>query len=1008
MPRPRTRSPFGPLSADSDSSSGEGAHRADCDDAQHAAWVNAEYPALKDCVYLDHAAAPPAPATPIAALAASIQSQLLSNPHSASTSGIQSALVTDRTRTRVLQDLFDVPDDRLAEWDVVFTHGGATQGIKLVGDAWNWSEHSEDQEHGAALEYLVESHTSLVGLRGYPLAHGRTVRAHRTPSDLLLSAVAQSRRAGRSTLYAYPAQCNATGARLGLRYAAQIKRANPDAKVLVDAAAYCSTSVLDLGALPADEAPDFVVASVYKIFGFPTSLGLLLVRRASAHLLMHSPYFGGGTISSLSLSAPFSHVPRVRPASVTTPIRAAGADASKTDIHTILEAGTPPFLEIVALSHALDWLDDVTHGEGLGAVSRRTKRLRDALTRQLSELRHADGSEVFVEHGAFRDAHTAADKARYPELTDAVILDEPGPILGFSLRLPGHPSSGDGRDKPTSPRCLADFRTAHVGHVSVSRLALVNGIALRSGGLCNTGVWTRVWGLDDVELRELERSGRKCWDEEEFVPFAPYRPLGITRISLGMASTMEDVRAFVAFVKKFFVHSDVPGTTSVSAKSSLPGETFGPRVCTAALTELMLYPIKSCAAQQVADGDSWPLTSSGLLFDREFMLVSASTGRALSQKRYPRMALIHPRVDLARGELVVEARGMPPLRLPLSLLNDDEVNKAAEVCCRLKQANGSKQEQVLASSLAESCLPPTPPLSDEEESSGSGKGSATRAPLQPQVTNLCGTAVASVGVSPAADAWFTAFLNPAPSPSSTDLAVEVDPSPSSTSSAAKRAVARRDTTGPGPVELHRLPSGSARHAHFDTHNRDSAGPPLPLRLSNESPLLLVSEESLGALNGWIQQDGEDARRSSAQPQRENEEVNRVRAQSFRPNLVVGTTLSSSPLEPFWEERIDGFTISRTENNSAAIDSQQSFSTLGKCRRCLMVAVDQITGERTAEPLQTLTRRKKAADTGRVEFGMHCMWREPESGVSAAGGRASAVPDGPPRLAVGDLVTFSLL
>lgn len=125
---------------------------------------------------------------------------------------------------------------------------------------------------------------SLVGLRGYPLARGRTVKAHQTPSDLLQSA-AQSRSARAPILYAYPAQCNATGARLGLRYAAQIKRANPNAKVLVDAAAYSSTSILDLGALPAEEAPDFVVASIYKIFvRFPSdrisfAVGVLMRHR---------------------------------------------------------------------------------------------------------------------------------------------------------------------------------------------------------------------------------------------------------------------------------------------------------------------------------------------------------------------------------------------------------------------------------------------------------------------------------------------------------------------------------------------------------------------------------------------------------------------------------------------------------------------------------------------------------------------------------------------------------
>lgn len=130
---------------------------------------------------------------------------------------------------------------------------------------------------------------SLVGLRGYPLARGRIVKAHQTPSALLQSAAAQSRSTSPPTLYAYPAQCNATGARLGLRYAAQIKRANPNARILVDAAAYSSTSVLDLGAIPAEEAPDFVVASIYKIF-VRTPIRLI-GSLSECGMLMHHPRF---------------------------------------------------------------------------------------------------------------------------------------------------------------------------------------------------------------------------------------------------------------------------------------------------------------------------------------------------------------------------------------------------------------------------------------------------------------------------------------------------------------------------------------------------------------------------------------------------------------------------------------------------------------------------------------------------------------------------------------------
>lgn len=70
----------------------------------------------------------------------------------------------------------------------------------------------------------------------------------------------------RPSLAAYPAQCNATGSRLGLELGKRIKQSSPNTAVLLDAAAYLSTSVLELGAIPVEEAPDFVACSFYKVF----------------------------------------------------------------------------------------------------------------------------------------------------------------------------------------------------------------------------------------------------------------------------------------------------------------------------------------------------------------------------------------------------------------------------------------------------------------------------------------------------------------------------------------------------------------------------------------------------------------------------------------------------------------------------------------------------------------------------------------------------------------------
>jgi molybdenum cofactor sulfurtransferase len=62
----------------------------------------------------------------------------------------------------------------------------------------------------------------------------------------------------------------------------------------------------------------------------------------------------------------------------------------------------------------------------------------------------------------------------------------------------------------------------------------------------------------------------------------------------------------------------------------------------------------------------------GLRFDREWMLVNQSTGMALSQKVYPRMALIHPVVDLVSRRLEIKLAGSDESVFHVSLDEDEQ------------------------------------------------------------------------------------------------------------------------------------------------------------------------------------------------------------------------------------------------------------------------------------------------------------------------------------------------
>ncbi|KAJ7151530.1 molybdenum cofactor sulfurase [Mycena filopes] len=761
-----------------------------------------EYPQLKCTTYLDYAASGIAPVSTLRSFAENVATNLYSNPHSRSSSSVATSLEIQKCRGRVLQDLFGLEDaTSRSQWDVIFT-AGATASMKLVGEAFPWQE-------GSKYRYLKQSHTSLVGVRACALTRGALVAAMNVDEMLEHTQDDSS-----PTLYAYPAQCNSTGQRLGLGYSKLLKERHPNGLVLLDAAAYLSTAVLDLQSLPIELAPDFIACSFYKIVGYPTGLGCLVVKRSSASFLQRNGYFGGGTIDAVSLSSPFWTQPR--------------RSLIPGPIHERFEDGTLPFLNIIALLHALD-----THRrlyKSHRRVATHVTALRRFATREVALIRHGNGRPVVRQHRAFDGAH---------------YLEEPGPIIGFSLLDPS---------------------SEYIGHVHLETLATVNGFQIRTGGLCNTGVLASVFDITDQNLMDEYARGRSCWDDEEFTSATKdiSHPLGMARISFGASSTIDDVLQWVSFIRRYFVVSDAAVTLSkpLSTAPTTPGA--------ASLQTLVLYPIKSCAGQVLPRHRNWQIVPSGLLYDREWMLVDVSSGKTLSQKQYPRMALVRPSVDLDRRVLIVSAPEMPKLILPLDM---------------------PEQEAAAA--------------------------------------NVCSDVVAVTSSGASADEWFSTFL-------------EVQ------------------------CALQRFFGGPSRHAHFDRTTTHS----VPILLSNESPFLLISQPSVDQVNRWI---GEGCGDGDAPD-------TPVHASCFRANFLLGSsTAPALPLPPFFEDAVDLLRI-----------GTETFQVLARCRRCLMVCVNQATGCKTKEPFSCLARNRKSP-RGKIEFGVHLMWREDLS----QGGSTPTVRGGDP-------------
>ena len=77
------------------------------------------------------------------------------------------------------------------------------------------------------------------------------------------------------------------------------------------------------------------------------------------------------------------------------------------------------------------------------------------------------------------------------------------------------------------------------------------------------------------------------------------------------------------------------------------------------LSALTIYPIKAAAGIPLAESE---VDRFGLRYDRRWMVVD-DTGEFLSQRSHPRLALVVP--SIVNGNLLVDAPGMPTLKLPL-------------------------------------------------------------------------------------------------------------------------------------------------------------------------------------------------------------------------------------------------------------------------------------------------------------------------------------------------------
>jgi uncharacterized protein YcbX len=86
------------------------------------------------------------------------------------------------------------------------------------------------------------------------------------------------------------------------------------------------------------------------------------------------------------------------------------------------------------------------------------------------------------------------------------------------------------------------------------------------------------------------------------------------------------------------------------------------------LSGIYIYPVKSLAG---ISASHWPVTETGLLHDRKWMLID-SNQQFLSQRKMPRMALI--KTALTENDLILSAPDMENLVLPLMPADGEIIN----------------------------------------------------------------------------------------------------------------------------------------------------------------------------------------------------------------------------------------------------------------------------------------------------------------------------------------------
>ncbi|EFN72786.1 Molybdenum cofactor sulfurase [Camponotus floridanus] len=425
-----------------------------------------EFARLKDECYVDHAGATLYSDTQIRKVGADLHGSLYANPHSIGIGSSMTQDIIERMRYRILSHFNTTPD----EYSVIFT-SGATASLKIIAEGFRFkaNENNETNRHAGNFVYVQDNHTSVLGMRDVVAARGAEVicldhnRAFHIFSQHAISPNPDERQNSNS-LFVYSAQCNFSGMKYPLEWigdahtgALSIVVSEPSTRwyVLLDAAGFVPTNNLDLSIFK----PDFVCVSFYKMFGYPTGIGALLVKNSNSDIL-DKIYYGGGTVD-VALSSEMFHKKR-------------------QVLHQRFEDGTVSFLSIASLQYGFEILSKLT----MDQISRHVFSLAQTLHHSLLTLHHCNGKPVVK---LYSDS-------------DYENRSTQGGIVTFNLIR----SNGE-----------------YVGYMEVVNMAALFKIHLRTGCFCNPGACQRHLSLSTKAILQNYEAGYTCGGTADLINGKP-------------------------------------------------------------------------------------------------------------------------------------------------------------------------------------------------------------------------------------------------------------------------------------------------------------------------------------------------------------------------------------------------------------------------------------------------------------------------------------------------------